>query len=96
MTRFQNPDSTIGKWAATRDTARRFDLSDMRPIDLYDAWLFAEADATLALAAWRSAGRADKPDAHTAYVAALDRESHAANVLEYRLRGALSPRPRTA
>jgi hypothetical protein len=87
MPLFPNPDSTLGEPAARRETARRFDLSDMRPIELYDAWLFAEADATLALAAWRTAARPDKGDAHAAYIAALDREAHAAALLEYRIRG---------
>jgi len=87
MPLFPNPDSTIGRPAARREAARRFDLSEMRPIDLYDAWLFAEADATLALAAWRTATRPDKGDAHAAYVAALDREAHAAALLEHRIRG---------
>jgi hypothetical protein len=49
-----------------------------RPADLYDAWLFAAADATLALAAWRSAMRGERGDAYAAYVAALDREEQAA------------------
>ena len=40
-----------------------------KPADLYDAWLFAAADATLALAAWRSATRADRGDAYATYVA---------------------------
>jgi hypothetical protein len=68
-----------------RAARRRFDLSRLRPADLYDAWMFAEVDATLALATWRSAARPDKPAAHAAYVAALDRESHAAVVLARRL-----------
>jgi len=93
---FARNATTTASPAAGHEAARRFDLSGVRPADLYDAWLFAAADATLALAAWRSAYRSDKPDAHAAYVAALDRESHAADVLEYRLRGALSPRPRAA
>ena len=72
---------------AGRATRRRFDLRRLRPADLFDAWMFAEVDATLALAAWRSAPRAEKRDAHTAYVAALDRETHAAHVLHRRVRG---------
>ncbi len=74
--------------APTERAASRapFDLGTARPADLYDAWLFAEADATLALAAWQSAPRGSKADAHAAYVAALDRETHAAAVLESRLR----------
>jgi hypothetical protein len=57
----------------------------LRPADLFDAWLFAEGDATLALANWRSAPREEKADAYAAYVAAVDREAHAANLLEFRL-----------
>jgi len=91
MPPFENRDTTITKLATGRAAARRFNLGGVRPADLYDAWMFAEADATLALAAWRSAARADKPDAHFAYVAALDREAHAADLLEYRIRGAVSP-----
>ena len=72
--------------AARKASRARFDLGVARPADLYDAWLFAEADATLALAAWRSAPRGFKADAHVAYVAACDREAHAASVLEGRLR----------
>jgi hypothetical protein len=63
-------------------------LGRLRPAELFDAWLFAETDATLALAAWCSAGSDEKPDAHAAYVAALDREAHAAAVLESRLSAA--------
>jgi hypothetical protein len=74
--------------APGRGSRRRFDLFRLRPADLFDAWLFAETDATLALAAWQSADRAEKPDAHAAYLAALDREAHAAIVLERRLRPA--------
>ena len=58
-----------------------------RPADLYDAWLFAAADATLALAAWRSASGRERGDAYVAYVAALDREEHAAIRFGMRLRG---------
>jgi hypothetical protein len=93
---FSNRDTTIDPPAADRAARHRFDLGGVRAADLYDAWMFAEADAALALAAWRSADRADKPDAHAAYVAALDREAHAANLFEYRMRGALSPRGRAA
>lgn len=73
--------------AASRATRRRFDLHRLRPSDLFDAWMFAEADAALALATWRSAPRAEKRNAHAAYVAALDRETHAADVLQRRVRG---------
>ena len=60
----------------------------IRPAALFDAWLFAEADATLALAAWRSAASDDKAAAYAAYRAALDREAQAARTLELRLAAA--------
>ena len=88
MALFDSSDTWISPPPASRTTRRRFELGRLRPADLFDAWLFAETDATLALAAWQSAARADKPDAHAAYVAALDREARAAAVLEHRLRPA--------
>jgi hypothetical protein len=63
----------------------RLSLKRVRPADLFDAWLFAETEAALALAAWRSARTAEKADAHAAYRAALDREAQAAELLELRL-----------
>jgi hypothetical protein len=60
-------------------------LRRVRPADLYDAWLFAEVEATLALAAWRSAASEIKSDAYNVYLAALDREARAADVLALRL-----------
>jgi hypothetical protein len=57
-----------------------------RPADLYDAWLFAAGDATLALAAWRSA-TGERGDAYATYVAALDREEQAAIRFGMRMRG---------
>jgi hypothetical protein len=57
-----------------------------RPIDLYDTWLFAAADATLSLEAWRVAGQDGKADACATYRAALDREERAARILELCLR----------
>lgn len=56
-----------------------------RAADLFDAWLLAEAEATLALAAWRSAPSDSKADAHGTYLAALDREAKAAEVLALRV-----------
>jgi hypothetical protein len=88
MALFDSSDTRISPPLVGHATRRPFDLGRLRPAELFDAWLFAETDATLALAAWRSAGRDEKPDAHTAYVAALDREAHAAAVLEYRLSAA--------
>jgi hypothetical protein len=60
-------------------------LDRLRPVLLFDAWVFAETDAALALAAWRSAPSEDKAGAFAAYRAALDREAHAARTLELRL-----------
>ena len=59
-----------------------------RPADLYDAWLFAAADATLALDEWRSAIAGERADAYAGYVAALDREEQAALRLRLRLAAA--------
>jgi hypothetical protein len=53
-----------------------------RLIDLWDAWLFAEADASLALGDWSCAPDAEKSDTYAAYRAALDREEQAAVALE--------------
>jgi hypothetical protein len=64
------------------------DPGRIRPAALFDAWLFAEADATLALAAWRSAASDEKAAAYAAYRAALDREAQAARTLELRLAAA--------
>jgi hypothetical protein len=64
------------------------DVGRIRPAALFDAWLFAEADATLALAAWRLAASDDKATAYAAYRAALDREAQAARTLELRLAAA--------
>ena len=68
-------------------TARldRLGIQRLQPADLFDAWMFAEADATLAIAAWRAAPSEEKGDAYVAYVAALDRETQAARVLALRL-----------
>ena len=96
MPSFDESDTRVTKPAPRPAACRPLDLAGVRSADLYDAWVFAEVDATLALAAWRSAERADKPDAHAAYLAALDREAHASDLLENRVRGALSRRPRPA
>jgi hypothetical protein len=67
---------------------RARDVERIRPAALFDEWMFAEADATLALAAWRSAARDGKPAAYAAYRAALEREAQAARILELRLAAA--------
>ena len=64
------------------------DVGRIRPAALFDAWLFAEADATLALAAWRSAASDAKAAAYAIYRAALDREAQAARMLELSLAAA--------
>jgi hypothetical protein len=64
--------------------------SDALPYDqlhtseLWDAWLFAEAESGLALAAWFSARNAHKAPAFALYEAALDREDQAASALATR------------
>lgn len=60
------------------------EVQDAAPIDLWDAWLFAEADASLSLHAWFAATPEDKAQTHHAYQAALDREEQAARVLAQR------------
>jgi hypothetical protein len=57
----------------------------LRPAQLFDAWMFAETEASLALAAWRSARSGEKAGAYTAYLDALDREAEAARTLQLRL-----------
>lgn len=56
--------------------------------DLFDAWLIAEVDATLALADWSAASSDRKRHAFGAYAAALEREADAARRLELGLMGA--------
>jgi hypothetical protein len=56
-----------------------------RPAQLFDAWTFAETEASLALTAWWSARTEQKANAYAAYVAALDREAKAATTLQLRL-----------
>jgi hypothetical protein len=58
---------------------------DAEPIDLWDAWLFAEAEASLTLQAWMSAPDEDKAAAYAGYKAALEREEQAARVLADRV-----------
>jgi hypothetical protein len=72
-------------WTVDGKHGRRLTLGGLHPIDLFDAWMFAEADAGLALAAWRDASRDEKADAYAAYAAALDRETQACRLLQGRL-----------
>jgi hypothetical protein len=64
---------------------RPLGLDPVRPIELFDAWLFAENDATVALGTWFAAPSDRRADAYAAYVAALDREAQGAEVLRRRL-----------
>ncbi len=50
-------------------------------LELWDAWVFAAADATRALRGWEQADGGDLAPAYFAYQAALDREQQAAAVL---------------
>jgi len=67
----------------TRIQRRRLALLRLDPFELFDAWMKAEHDASISLARWHEAE--DRGDAHAAYLAALDREAHAADVLRRRL-----------
>jgi hypothetical protein len=77
----------------TRDNTHSASLSPLAqfstrlisPAALYDDWLAAETDATLALAAWRAARPGAKAGAHGSYVAALSREARAAELLASRV-----------
>ena len=80
----QNRSATT-KRRSFRARLDRLSVERLDPADLVDAWMFAEADATLAMAAWRAAPSEEKGDAHAAYVAALDRETEAASLLAVRL-----------
>jgi hypothetical protein len=64
---------------------RRLSLLRLDPLELFDAWMQAEHDASITLARWRDAEDGAKGDAHAAYLAALDREAHAAEVLRRRV-----------
>jgi hypothetical protein len=55
------------------------------PAALYDDWLVAETEATLALAAWFAARPGAKADTHALYAAAVAREALAADLLAARL-----------
>jgi hypothetical protein len=64
---------------------RALRLDAVRPIELFDAWLFAENEATVALGTWFAAPIDRRADAYAAYVAALDREAQGAEALRRRL-----------
>ena len=52
-----------------------------RRVDVYDAWLFAQAEVDVAFRAWADADVAHRRDLQCIYQAALDREDQAAVVL---------------
>jgi hypothetical protein len=52
-----------------------------RPIDIYDAWRFAQAEVDVAFRMWREAPPADRRELHLVYRASSDREQQAAAVL---------------
>jgi hypothetical protein len=59
--------------------------SSKRSAPLWEAWKLAASEATVKLRIWLTAPNEDKAQAHAAYLAALDREEHAALVLGNRL-----------
>jgi hypothetical protein len=63
----------------------RLSIRRISPAALYDAWRFAETEATLALSAWRDARHSDKGVAYATYVAALEAEAEPASLLQIRL-----------
>ena len=85
MSPFDSEYAWIDPAHAVDRTRGRIGLGDARPADLFDAWVFAETDAQLALGAWRAAPRDEKPAAHAGYLAALEREAHAALMFERRV-----------
>jgi hypothetical protein len=56
-----------------------------KPVDLWDAWLFAAAESSLMLEAWRETASEQRVCAYAGYRAALDREEQAALVLANRV-----------
>ena len=70
--------SATTKWRSFTARLDRLGIQRLQPADLFGAWMFAEADAMLAIAAWRAAPSDEQGDAYAAYVAALDRETRAA------------------
>jgi hypothetical protein len=73
--------------APPRRRARRswFGIRRRRAAGLLHAWRFAETEATLALTAWRIASAGMKDEAYAVYLAAVDRESKAADQLALRV-----------
>ena len=55
-------------------------------VEVWDAWAFAEIDAEFALKRWWEAGDDERANAYAGYLAALERETQAAAVLEAQFR----------
>jgi hypothetical protein len=69
--------------ALLTDSPRLYDDARVpRDEDVWDAWMFAAADAHRALQSWHAANPADRGDAYAAYHAALDREEQGAYMLQ--------------
>jgi len=62
-------------------TSVREALGRLRYCDFLTGWRLADQRAAEALAAWHAAPRASKADAYASYVAALDDEADAAELL---------------
>ena len=75
MTALKSALTRLGRTSVTR----------ISPAALYDTWLLAETEATLALTAWRAAARSEKGAAYAIYAAALEIEAAAANQLRDRV-----------
>jgi hypothetical protein len=80
---FPRPRTPVGPLLA--DTSQFFDDPvNPREEDIWDAWVFAAADASRALHEWHAAAPDDRRNAYTVYRAALDREEQAAHMLAVR------------
>ena len=60
-------------------------LDELTLAELFDLWLIAAVESSIALSAWITASWAEKGDAHAVYRASLDREQHAAAVIARRV-----------
>ncbi len=75
-----------------------FPLQQSAPVpspadDVYSAWFNAQQRCSAALRAWSAAPRADRPDAHRAYLVELALEEMAAGDLARLHRQRLAPLP---
>ena len=49
------PLSATTRWHSFTSRLDRLGIQRLQPADLFGAWMFAEADVMLAIAAWRAA-----------------------------------------